>query len=63
MSCAINNIKTQILTKIIKIFAAQNITHRSQWKITEDFDISDLIRLIQLKRVEFLQTTWTSGVS
>ena len=28
-----------------------------QWNTTEDFDISDLIQFIQLRRVDFLQTT------
>ena len=38
MICAINTIEAQITTKNIKI-TAQNITHWSQWEITEDFEV------------------------
>ena len=55
MFCAISTIAAQIITKNIKI-TAQNIIHWSQWEIAEDFDFSYLIQLIQLKRVDVLQT-------
>ena len=39
------------------MFCAQNITHKSQWEIAEDLEVSCLIQFIQLEGTDFSQTT------
>ena len=48
-----NQRKELLMFCAVNVFAAQNIIHWSEWEITVDFDISDLIHFIQLKRIDF----------
>ena len=43
------------------LHTGQNITHKSQWKTTEDFDISDLIHFLQLTIVFFFYKLYSEA--
>ena len=51
-----------VLQTCFVLHAAQNITNESQWKATEDFNISDLIHFIQLKRLDIFNNKLCSSV-